>query len=183
VYEVGSTPNGVFGAKIMWNYVGWAVENFRELPRFAHATVEDVFTAMFPGLRVVHLVRRDRLRQAVSWLRAAEDGVWVVSEDEPARPGRMPVYQYRVIAGMMELIAAGEQAWLELYRKLGVEPCEVAYEDLTAPGGYEVSVRRVLHHLDLDDTVELPQPRTFRQADHLSDEWVDRFLRDQVRSL
>ena len=29
VYQVGSTPNGVFGAKIMWNYVGWAMENFQ----------------------------------------------------------------------------------------------------------------------------------------------------------
>ena len=35
VYEVGSTPNGVFGATWMWNYVGWAVESFQELSRFS----------------------------------------------------------------------------------------------------------------------------------------------------
>jgi trehalose 2-sulfotransferase len=32
VYRVGSTPNGLFGAKAMWNYIGWAMENFQELP-------------------------------------------------------------------------------------------------------------------------------------------------------
>ncbi len=80
---------------------------------------------MFPGLRVVHVIRRDRLRQAISWLRAAEDGVWVVSDDEPARPVREPVFQYDVIVGMMDLIAQGEKAWLDLYEKLGVEPLEV----------------------------------------------------------
>jgi trehalose 2-sulfotransferase len=179
VYRVGSTPNGVFGAKIMWNYVGWAMENFREMARFSRASVEEIFEAMFPGLRVVHLIRRDRLRQAISWLRAAEDGVWVVSENEPARPVRKPRFQYGVIVGMMDLIAEGEKAWLDLYEKLGVEPLEVAYEDFTTSDGYEQTVRRVLRHLDLHDTIEIPCPRTDRQSDSTNDEWVDRFLNQQ----
>jgi len=176
VYRLGSTPNGVFGAKIMWNYVGWAMDNFRELPRFSRMSFEQVFEAMFPGLNVVHLIRRDRLRQAISWLRAAEDGVWVVSETEPARPAREPVFQYDVIVGMMDLIAKGEKAWLDLYVKLGVEPLEVVYEDFSTPDGYELTVRRVLQHLDLDDTIEIPRQRTDQQADGINDEWVDRFL-------
>ena len=134
MYRVGSTPNGVFAAKFMWNYVGWAVEKFQEMPRFSRARVEEIFAEMFPGLRVVHVIRRDRLRQAISWLRAAEDGVWVVSDDEPARPVREPVFQYDVIVGMMDLIAQGEKAWLDLYEKLGVEPLEVFYEDFLDDG-------------------------------------------------
>ena len=42
VYRVGSTPNGVFGAKIMWNYVGWAMENLRELPRSSNERRTDL---------------------------------------------------------------------------------------------------------------------------------------------
>jgi trehalose 2-sulfotransferase len=179
VYRVGSTPNGVFGAKIMWNYVGWAIENFREMARFSRASDVEILEAMFPGLLVVHLIRRDRLRQAISWLRAAEDGVWVVSDNEPARPVRKPRFQYDVIVGMMNLIAEGEKAWLDLYEKLGVKPLEVAYEDFTTPDGYELTVRRVLGHLDLDDTIEIPSPRTDRQSDGTNDEWVHRFLNEQ----
>jgi LPS sulfotransferase NodH len=179
VYQVGSTPNGVFGAKIMWNYVGWAMENFRELPRFSQMTTEQIFEAVFPGLSVVHLIRRDRLRQAISWLRAAEDGVWVVSESEPARPVRKPRFQYNVIVGMMDLIAQGEKAWLDLYEKLGVTPLEVAYEDLTTSDGYGQTIRRVLRHLDLDDTIEIPRPRTERQSDSTNDYWVDMFLNER----
>ncbi len=183
VYRVGSTPNGVFAAKFMWNYVGWATENFREMPRFSRARVEEIFAVMFPELRVVHVVRRDRLRQAISWLRAAEDGVWVVSEDEPARPVRKPVFQYDVIGGMMDLIAKGEKAWLELYEKLGIEPLEVVYEDFSTTDGYELTVRRVLRHLDLDDTIEIPGPRTDRQADGINDEWVEMYPRPGERRL
>ena len=86
-----------------------------------------------------------------------------------------PVFQYDVIAGMMDLIAEGEQAWLDLYKDLGVRPLEVVYEDLTSPDGYELTVRDVLRHLDLDDSIEIPRPRTYRQADDVNDEWVNRF--------
>ena len=101
---------------------------------------------------------------------------WVVSETEPARPDRDPVFQYDVIVGMMDLIAKGEKAWLDLYEKLGVEPLEVVYEDFSTPDGYELTVRRVLQHLDLDDTIEISRQRTDQQTDSINDEWVDRFL-------
>ena len=35
VYRLGSTPNGVFGAKIHWNTLRWALAKFSEMPRFA----------------------------------------------------------------------------------------------------------------------------------------------------
>jgi hypothetical protein len=38
-----------------WNYVGWAMENFRELPRFSRMSVEQIFEAMFPGLLLLIL--------------------------------------------------------------------------------------------------------------------------------
>ena len=49
VYRVGSTPNGVFGAKLMWNYVPWMIEKFQELPRFKRSNMVEIFTAAFPG--------------------------------------------------------------------------------------------------------------------------------------
>ena len=80
---------------------------------------------------------------------------------------------------MMDLIAQGEKAWLDLYEKLGVTPLEVAYEDLTTSDGYRQTIRRVLRHLDLDDTIEIPRPRTERQSDSTNDYWVDRFLNER----
>lgn len=84
VYRLGSTPNGVFGAKLMWNNLQWAVSNFKVIPRFSGLDRAELFHAAFPGLRVVNVTRRDRVRQAVSWSRMAQDGVWVVSDEEPA---------------------------------------------------------------------------------------------------
>lgn len=177
VYRLGSTNNGVFGAKLMWNYAPYIVDAFRDMPAFAHLTsMAEVFSAAFPGARMVHLVRRDRLRQAISWLRAAQDGVWLVSDSEPARPSAEPQYNGEVIAGMMDLIAAGEQAWLDLYAELGITPLTVVYEDLLEPGGYETAVRSILRHLDLPGDIAIPEPRARKQADHTNEEWAQRFL-------
>ena len=90
-----------------------------------------------------------------------------------------PRFQYEVIVGMMDLIAQGEEAWLDLYEKLGVMPLEVAYEDMTTSDGYEETICRVLRHLDLDDAIEIPRPRTDRQSDSTNDHWVDRFLNER----
>jgi len=176
VYDVGSTANGVFGAKLMRNNVEWVMRKFHEMPRFAGRPRADVFHEVFPNLHVVHLVRRDRVRQAVSWARAEQDGVWVVSEHEPAVPSAAPAYDAGFIAGLERLIVDGEREWWSLYDELGVTPYEVVYEDLVTDAGYEHAVRGVLDDLGVSgEGVAVPRPRTLQQADAINDEWVARY--------
>jgi len=101
VYRLGSTPNGVFGAKIHWNCLRWALAKFSEMPRFAGLDRVAILRTAFPDLRVVDVTRRDRARQAVSWARMAQDAMWVdpVGQPEPAWPPPTgpPRYDYRLI--------------------------------------------------------------------------------------
>ena len=79
------------------------------------------------------------------------------------------VFQCHVVVGIRDLIAKGEKAWLRPMQarcrtsrsRLSLE---VIYEDFSIIDGYELTVRRFLRHLDLDNT-ETPRPRTDRQAD------------------
>lgn len=176
VYRIGSTPNGIFGAKLMFNNVEWVVRRFNAMDEFAGLSRAAVFHAAFPNLRVVHLVRRDIVRQAVSWMRAAQEGVWIVSDTEPPAPTGEPEYDHYFIANLIGLLEEGERGWRELFGELDVIPHEVVYEELVAEDGYEPAVRGVLRHLDVDVTVDIPAPRTTRQADELNDAWVERFL-------
>jgi LPS sulfotransferase NodH len=182
VFRLGSTPNGIFGAKLMWNNVEWAIAKFREMPRFTGLDRAQVFHAAFPDLHVVHVSRRDRVRQAVSWARMAQDGVYVVSDDEPAVPTGAAEYRFELIRGLEGLIEAGERGWHELYAELGLDPYEVVYEDLATEAGFEQSVRGVLDHLGLEaGDLVVPRPRTHRQSDALNDEWVARYRADCVQ--
>ena len=184
VYDVGSTGNGVFGAKLMWNNVPWVLAKFHEMKTYSGMTRAEVLHAAFPDLHVVHLTRRDRVRQAISWARAAQDGVWVVSDEEPARPAGDPSYVAEFIAGLEGLIVDGEQGWRDLYGELGLVPYEVVYEDLLTDDGYENALRGILRHLGVDDAdVRVPPRRTHRQTDTINEQWVERYLQDRADSI
>jgi GNAT superfamily N-acetyltransferase len=73
----------------------------------------------------VHIVRRDRARQAISWLRAAQDGVWVVSDEHPANPLASPAYDFDVLVGMQRLIVDGENGWRRLFEEIGVSHARI----------------------------------------------------------
>jgi LPS sulfotransferase NodH len=179
VYKVGSTSNGVFGAKLMWNYLSDVLDKFREMPEFAGLSRAQVLATAFPDARLVLLTRRDRIRQAVSWARAGLTGVYIVSDTEPAPPVPDPPYAYDFIAGLEGLIVEGEQGWREVAIELGAVVHEVVYEDLLTTAGYEETVRTVLEFLGVDGSVAIPQPLTTRQSDGLNDDWTDRYVRER----
>jgi trehalose 2-sulfotransferase len=181
VYRMGSTPNGVFGAKLMWNNVRWAVAKFQEMPRFSSLERAQVFQRALPDLHVIHVTRRDRVRQAVSWARMAQDGVWVVSDDEPAPPPRPVEYRYDLINGLENLIIEGERGWRELFGELDVSPLELTYEDLATDDGYGKAIRAVIGHLQIGaPDLVVPNRRTHRQADEITEEWVVRYEADRA---
>jgi trehalose 2-sulfotransferase len=182
VYRVGTTPNGIFGAKLMWNNVRWALAKFGEMPRFAGLTRAEVFHSAFPDLHVIHLTRRDRARQAVSWARAAHDGVWVVSDDEPAAPVAAAAYDFELISNLEALIIEGENGWRSLFTELGVVPHEVVYEDFVTEAGYERTLRGIAAHLGLDDAeLQIPPPRTLRQSDRVNESWLARYRDERTQ--
>jgi LPS sulfotransferase NodH len=177
VDRLGTTPNGVYGAKIHWHNLSWALARFSEMPRFAGLGRAAILRAAFPGLRVIDVTRRDRVRQAVSWARMAQDGMWVEPVDQPEPPwpppAGAPAYDYGLIAALEALIAEGEAGWRQLYQELGLTPCRVVYEDLVSPGGYEPAIRGVLAHLGLGDYAgPVPARQTRRQSSELNEAWV-----------
>ena len=159
VYRMGSTSNGVFGAKLMWNSVPWALVKFQQMPRFDSFDRSQVFHTAFPDLHVIYVTRRDRVRQAVSWARMAQDGVWVVSDDEPAPPPRPLEYRYDLINGLEGLIMQSEQGWRDFFDDLAVSPLELFYEDLVTDDGYEDAIGAVIHHLRIEAAEVVIPPR------------------------
>jgi LPS sulfotransferase NodH len=183
VFRVGTTPNGVFGAKVMWSHVPCLLEKLGELPRFRGLDRAAVLHALLPDLRVVHLVRRDRVRQAVSWSRATQDGVWVASAEERPRPVAEPVYDVDLIRSLEGRLAEAERGWPQLFDELGVVPLRISYEDLVDAPRYASVVRSVLAHLGLEGPdVAIRSPRTLRQADATNEEWTRRYHGDRAAS-
>jgi LPS sulfotransferase NodH len=167
VLERGTTPNGVFGAKLMWPYLAGLVQDLDRA-----GSEYEVLQQTFPGLRLVHHTRRDRIRQAISLWRALQTWSW---RHEPAAAHPEPVFHRGAIVHLARSVAAEDAAWERFFAAAGAEPIRVVYEELTAdPPG---TVARIL------DALDLPVPagagaRTglARQADDLSEAWAERCL-------
>ena len=68
VHQLGTTDNGVFSAKLMWNYLPLVLERVEEMPEHRGRSEKDKLEVLFLRLDgLVMLTRRDKVRQAVSW--------------------------------------------------------------------------------------------------------------------
>ncbi len=187
--EQGSTPNGVFGAKIMWGYFEDFVAKLRQIPAYAAVPFPRLLATVFPNLHYIHMTRRDKVRQAVSHWKALQTNVWAWSGEELPLPATEPVFDFAAIDTIVQATVAHDAAWQQYFAACGVQPLTLVYEDLVA--SYEESVLRVLTYLEvvLPPQVAFGPRRMRKQADAQSEEWVQRYLelvqrpRDQPRPL
>ena len=70
----GTTPNGVFAAKVHWHQFEYLARKLRAV--HGGGPILDLLRDTFPDLRYVFLTRRDKVRQAVSYYRAIETNIW-----------------------------------------------------------------------------------------------------------
>jgi LPS sulfotransferase NodH len=156
--EHKTSPNGVFGLKAHWaQYAPIADGEPNGLPA---------------GLRYIHVSREDRLRQAVSWVRALQTGSWSTVTGPELAPA---VYDRQDIERKIARIEQEEAAWERFFETHAIAPHRIAYEELAeAP---EPTTRAALAFLgvDLPADFRFDAPLMERQADELSERWVARY--------
>jgi LPS sulfotransferase NodH len=190
-FETGTTENGVFGAKLMWNYFGDFVSLLRNVPAYRDLSLAELLPAVFPGLTFVRVVRANKLRQAVSLWKAVQTATWredqasakatSVEEDgsppyksfiEEHRPQLR--FHYRAIAHLLDQLLKEEASWDAFFEHCGIRPVLVLYENFAAD--YETSTLNLLDRLDLSPPEGFEfEPRMKRQSDNVNDDWVKRF--------
>ncbi len=159
--ERKTSPNGVFGIKVHWAQLR---------PALGDADPSEVF----PALRYVHISRADRLRQAVSWVRAYQTNQWASTHRAQAEP----VFDRDAIDRYLAKLAREDGEWESHFERRGVVPHRVSYERLTqAPTEVMEGVLAFLGVSSPPDPA--PEPLELeRQADELTEEWVARYLRE-----
>jgi trehalose 2-sulfotransferase len=162
------SEDGVFGAKLHWFHV-------EELAGALGVDERAAVDRVFPRCRFVHVRRRDRVRQAVSWAVARQTGRW--SDGAGVYPGTPPppVYSFEAIDECRAALGESERRWRAFFEGVGASVLDVAYEDLVADhGGTVAAVSRYL-----GEPVEpsaVPPPRLRRQSDDRTEEMVERYL-------
>jgi trehalose 2-sulfotransferase len=179
IVNTKTTRNEVFGFKLMSWYLDDFLTRLRDTCAFGGAATDDLtmLRNLFPRLRFVHIVRRDRLRQALSTARALQTGLWKVQEGKTAI--REPEFDAELIEQSLREAEQQEMIWHSFFRRLGIVPFQVEYEELCT--NYESMIRGVLDFLkiSLPRGARIGSPVTVRQADELSRIWEERFLTER----
>jgi LPS sulfotransferase NodH len=173
------TRNEVFGFKLMSWYLNDFLTRLREANGFGNSTTSDLklLCSAFPRLRFLRIIRRHKLRQALSTARALQTGLWKVQKGK--RILRAPEFDPDLIEQSLHEAERQEKIWDDFFRRIEVKPFEVQYENLFQD--YERTIRSVLNFLriKLPAGARIGPPATTRQADEISRTWEERFLAER----
>lgn len=172
----GTTPNGVFGSKLMWGYFGEFVQRLRELDGDDSPPLT-VLERWFGDVRFVRVMRPDKIGQAVSLWKAIQTQAWRAGG--PARAAAEPVFHFGAIHHLIGHLSEHERRWTQLFSDAGLEPLLITYDQVV--GDWDGTLRRTLAHLGVDADIALPAPALDRQADARSRDWVQRYLVERER--
>jgi LPS sulfotransferase NodH len=174
-----TTRNEVFGFKLMSWYLNDFLTRLRDTRAFGSATTDDrtLLRNAFPRLRFVHIVRRHKLRQALSTARALQTGLWKVQEGK--NTVREPQFDAELIEQSLKEAERQEEIWYRFFQRTGIRSLQVEYEKLC--NDYERTISSVLEFLriSLARGARIGPPVTIRQADEISRIWEERFLEER----
>jgi trehalose 2-sulfotransferase len=168
MWDHATTPNGVLGSKLMWNDFD-SLRSSLQPPTGTDPGLEFMRTT-FPDAQFVWLRREDKVRQGISWWRAAVTDQWGL---RPGQQAEQPPPDVEQIVQLVRLAEECEDGWRQWFTATGIQPCEVLYEDLARD---RLAVANaVLEFLCLPrlDAADLPPVRYRQQADGLTDLYVD----------
>lgn len=164
-----TTPNGVWGAHIhLFDFLD-VIERARE--EFGKTLSErELLEACFPNPRYIYIRRADRVRQAISWMRAGNSGQWLRLRDEPVsdRMARVDI-NLDDVDRWIQVFSEQESKWQEFFARNNLTAHEVVYEDLVSD--YQATVVGTLDYLGLMPRagMQLPPPRLEKQSDDLTE--------------
>ena len=183
----GTTPNGVFGAKMMWNYFDDFRARIGMLPGLEGKAFTDALPEVFPDLRIIFVRRRDKVSQAVSLWKAIQTQHWRTGAEfgEDEVDGESPrlgaEYHFRAIDHLVHELHRWDARWEDWFHATGRDPIRVIYEEFTQSRA--ATIGRVLDALGIDPPEPAGQKPMKRQADHLSRDWVERYRTESERSM
>jgi LPS sulfotransferase NodH len=153
-----STPNGIYGLKVF-------TQQF-------DVTMKSGWPERLPGLRFIHLQRRDLLGQAMSFVRSIQTDRFRSTEKARAEPH----YDSVAIAGHLARLADNEARWRRYFARNGLEPLWLTYEGLVADPAAAVAAVAAYVGCGEAAVPDLAAVTVAVQRDEASDEWRRRFV-------
>ena len=173
------TRNGISGIKLHFNQFLRLEKKLAAVKDFEDLPTAELMAKAFPNLQYLWLTRRDKARQAISYLLASKTGAWCIVDTGKSISNEKtidePDFEPQSIARMQETLERSDAAWQCYFDSSNINPLVVYYEDLATD--YSGTVRRVLNWLGVPDadSVAVRPSRLKQQSTVLNEQWVERY--------
>ena len=140
-----------------------------------------MMTKAFPGLSYLWLIRRDKARQAISYLLARKTGEWWMLDRGESSKSVDTIteidFEPRALADLEEALSKNDLAWQSYFHHNNILPFIVYYEELAAD--YRGVIVRVLQWLGVRnaDAVVVRPSRFKRQSRERNERWLRGYMR------
>jgi len=171
------TVNGIFGTKFSWIEFELFLQAARQLTDPSGIPLNDaeLVDVVFPNAVYIHLKRKNKVKQAISYAKAMQNGIWHV-QAEQAKDNKayaLPEeYNREHIEACLDNLLAFDVAWENYLQRHNLPFMELWYEDLAKE--YHSKIHEIYSYLGIaqEDTSEPPLKKL---ANTESQEWVKRF--------
>jgi LPS sulfotransferase NodH len=182
-FRLGTSANGVFGAKLMWNQLPDLEQHASALPEFAGLDRSELLDRLLGHPTYVWLRRRDKVRQAISLWRALQTRTWRATHPAEERERPALPYSFRGIEHLRRRLSADDEAWGRFFLHSLIDPLELVYEDDVSPDPAG-AVARVLALIGVGlPPGWKPDAGIAQQSDELNDQWYAAYHRDTTAQL
>jgi LPS sulfotransferase NodH len=177
----GSLDTGMFGVRLQRHSFDFFTEKLAVLHPGLPGDQER-FRAAFGRTAFIHLMRQDKVDQAISYAKAQQTGLWHRAPDgtelERLAPPQEPSYDADLLRAQFDEFTTFEREWESWFETEHIEPLRLTYEELSDdPIG---TLRRVLDHLGLDTSAaDGTVPGVAKLADDTNHDWAARFRSEQ----
>jgi LPS sulfotransferase NodH len=131
----GTLDTGIFGLRLQRHSFDFFTKQLLVLYP-GRSTCVERFQAAFGRTLFVHLTRRDKVAQAVSYVKARQTGLWHAAPDgtelERLSPPQEPAYDANEIRTSLEEMTAHDDGWERWFAASGINPLRITYEGLSA---------------------------------------------------
>jgi LPS sulfotransferase NodH len=172
--------NGVFSAKIMWGHLDLLHTRVQAAPggeACAGATPWQTVTKLHPAPKVIWMTRKDKVRQAISMVRAKQTGVFSTMHLDKGlkQAAAAAEYDFHLIRFYVEKFTMEDELWKRLFHEEKICPHRIENEEfIQNPKDATVAILTALG---------MPEPTTWhwpeipirRQSDATTEEWRARY--------
>jgi trehalose 2-sulfotransferase len=130
----GTLDTGIFGLRLQGHSFDFFIKKLFVLYP-GHSSNVERFKAAFGRTLFVHLTRRDKVAQAISYVKARQTGLWHAAPDgtelERLSPPQELAYNASEIRARFEEVMAHDQNWENWFAASKIDPLRISYEELS----------------------------------------------------